>query len=54
MRDIGQIQGAFIQGLGMFTQEKVVFDPNTAETLTDSTLVSILYRIVGHQKYEDM
>jgi len=38
MRDLTQVQGAFVQGFGQYTQEKVILDPNTAAVISDSTL----------------
>ncbi|CAH0726811.1 unnamed protein product, partial [Brenthis ino] len=35
--DIGQLEGAFIQGVGYHTMEELVYDPNTGELLTDRT-----------------
>merc|ERR1712029_353390 len=35
--DIGQIEGAFLFGLGLWTSEKIVHDPNSGKLLTDDT-----------------
>ena len=35
--DIGQIEGAFMQGVGYVLTEEVLFDPNTSELLTPNT-----------------
>ncbi|XP_059045056.1 uncharacterized protein LOC131840881 [Achroia grisella] len=35
--DIGQIEGAFIMGVGYWTHEHVIYDENTGEVLTDRT-----------------
>ncbi|XP_041981243.1 xanthine dehydrogenase-like [Aricia agestis] len=35
--DIGQIEGAFIMGVGYWTCEEMVYDPPTGEVLTDRT-----------------
>ncbi|XP_061717702.1 xanthine dehydrogenase-like [Cydia pomonella] len=35
--DIGQVEGAFIMGLGYWTCEQLVIDPGTGEVLTDRT-----------------
>ncbi|CAH0677124.1 unnamed protein product [Chilo suppressalis] len=35
--DIGQVEGAFIMGVGYWTSEHIVFDPNNGEILTDRT-----------------
>jgi len=37
--DIGQIEGAYIMGVGMWTTEKLVYDKNTGELLTHNTWV---------------
>lgn len=34
--DIGQVEGAFVMGQGLFTTEKVVFDATSGKRLTDS------------------
>lgn len=38
--DIGQVEGAFVMGLGLFTTELVKFDPKTGEKLTANTWVT--------------
>ena len=35
--DIGQVEGAFIMGLGLWTSEEIKFDPMTGELLTKNT-----------------
>ncbi|XP_073945777.1 xanthine dehydrogenase-like isoform X2 [Choristoneura fumiferana] len=35
--DIGQIEGAFVMGLGYFTSEKTIYDPESGRLLTDRT-----------------
>ncbi|CAH0755277.1 unnamed protein product [Diatraea saccharalis] len=35
--DIGQVEGAFIMGVGYWTSEHIVFDPQNGEILTDRT-----------------
>ena len=35
--DIGQVEGAFIMGLGLFTSEEIKHDPSTGELLTKNT-----------------
>lgn len=40
--DVGQVEGAFVMGLGYFTSEEVVHSPDTGAVLTNSSLVRIL------------
>jgi xanthine dehydrogenase/oxidase len=35
--DIGQIEGSLVMGLGLWTEEKVVFDPESGRLLTKNT-----------------
>ena len=35
--DIGQVEGAFIMGLGLYTSEEIKHDPTTGELLTKNT-----------------
>ncbi|KAJ8719393.1 hypothetical protein PYW08_011568 [Mythimna loreyi] len=35
--DVGQIEGAFIMGLGLWTSEKIVYEESTGRLLTDRT-----------------
>ena len=37
--DVGQIEGAFVMGLGMWTSEEIKFDPTTGDLLTKNTWV---------------
>ena len=39
MRDIGQIMGAFVQGMGHYVQEEVTNDSETGKVTSDSTHV---------------
>lgn len=38
--DIGQVEGAFLMGLGHFTSEELIFDPTTGLLTTDRTWVN--------------
>ena len=35
--DIGQVEGAFVMGLGLWTSERIVYDPETGRKLTAGT-----------------
>ena len=35
--DVGQIEGAFVMGLGIWLSENLIYDPKTGELLTDRT-----------------
>ncbi len=37
--DIGQLEGAFVMGLGYWLTETVVYDKETGQLLTDNTWV---------------
>lgn len=37
--DVGQVEGAFVMGLGLYTSEKVKFDPSTGQKLSNGTWV---------------
>ena len=38
--DIGQIEGAFVMGLGYWLTEKIIHDPDSGQLLTHNTWVS--------------
>jgi hypothetical protein len=38
--DIGQVEGAFVMGLGLWTSEEVKHDPTTGDLLTKNTWVN--------------
>ena len=38
--DLGQIEGAFVMGLGLWTSEEIKFDPATGRLLTRDTWAS--------------
>ena len=40
--DIGQVEGAFCMGLGLWTSEEIKHDPETGELLTKNTWVGLL------------
>jgi len=53
--DIGQVEGAYTMGLGLWLTEKIVYDPQTGKNLTNGTWVSdlVLFRfstITFHEK----
>ena len=41
--DIGQLEGAFVMGLGLFLQESVIHDPGSGRVLTNRSWVSSLF-----------
>lgn len=38
--DIGQVEGAYMMGLGLWLTEKIIYDPQTGKNLTNGTWVS--------------
>ena len=40
--DIGQVEGAYTMGLGLWLTEKIIYDPQTGKNLTNGTWVSDL------------
>lgn len=43
--DIGQIEGAYVMGLGLYTSEELVYDDNTGKILTNRTWVTYSIRL---------
>ena len=43
--DIGQVEGAFVQGMGYYLSEKIGYDPVTGVQLTTNTWVSLTLKI---------
>ncbi|XP_064073152.1 xanthine dehydrogenase/oxidase-like [Vanessa tameamea] len=41
--DVGQVEGAFVQGLSYFTSEKLIFDKTTGQLLTNNALSYEVY-----------
>lgn len=42
--DLGQIEGAFVMALGLWTSEEIKFDPQTGRLLTRDTWVRIILK----------
>ena len=38
--DIGQVEGAYMMGLGLWLTEKIIYDPQTGKNLTNGTWVN--------------
>ena len=43
--DIGQVEGAFVMGLGKHLMERVKYDPDTGRNLSNSTWVRVGYMV---------
>ncbi len=39
--DVGQVEGAYVMGLGLWTSEEIKFDPSNGQLLTCSTWVNV-------------
>lgn len=46
--DLGQVEGALIFGLGLWTTEKVVYDKNTGQLLTAGTWVCYFRKLLDY------
>lgn len=46
--DIGQVEGAYVMGLGYWLTEKFVYDEDSGEVLTHNTWVCHKHLITGH------
>lgn len=44
--DLGQIEGAFVMGIGYWTSEELVFDSKTGILTNDRTWVGDIYRVL--------
>lgn len=44
--DIGQVEGAFVMGLGYWHTEKVVYDQTSGELLTHNTWVTLQNTVI--------
>ena len=42
--DIGQVEGAFMMGLGYYLTEKIIYDTTTGQLLTNGTWVVLAAR----------
>ena len=48
--DLGQVEGGFVFGLGLWTSEEVKYNPNTTELLTVDTWVRTDMIVLGQVK----
>jgi len=44
--DVGQVEGAFMMGVGLWTSEKITYDPATGEKLTNGTWVTWIQLLI--------
>ena len=49
--DIGQVEGAYMMGLGYWLTERFAYDEDSGETLTHNTWVCYKYLITGSYTY---